>query len=123
MKAYEKAETFVDRYSSSFEEYLSSVVKKLRDTDSEYKDIEERIAKLYEDYPRVKAVFDLEQAAALSEPDCKALIDILSLRNRLFDKQQEAVYLRGCYDSIGYLKKATIIHLSQMMKLIFKNIT
>ena len=63
LKAYEKAETFIDRYSSSFEEYLSSVVNKLRDTDSEYKDIEERIAKLYEDYPRVKAVFDLEQAA------------------------------------------------------------
>lgn len=109
MKAYEKAETFIDRCSNSFEEYLSSVVNKLRDTDSEYKDIEERIARLYEDYPRVKAVFDLEQAAALSELDCKALIDILSLRNRLFDKQQEAVYLRGCYDSIGYLKKATIM--------------
>lgn len=109
MKAYEKAETFIDRCSNSFEEFLSSVVNKLRDTDSEYKDIEERIAKLYEDYPRVKAVFDLEQAAALSELDCKALIDILSLRNRLFDKQQEAVYLRGCYDSIGYLKKATIM--------------
>ena len=109
MKAYEKVETFIDRCSNSFEEYLSSVVNKLRDTDSEYKDIEERIAKLYEDYPRVKAVFDLEQAAALSELDCKALIDILSLRNRLFDKQQEAVYLRGCYDSIGYLKKATIM--------------
>ena len=109
MKPNEQAETFIDRYSSSFEEYLSSVVNKLRDTDSEYKDIEERIAKLYEDYPRVKAVFDLEQAAALSEPDCKALIDILSFRNRLFDKQQEAVYLRGCYDSIGYLKKASIM--------------
>ena len=109
MKAYEKAETFIDRCSNSFEEYLSSAVNKLRDTDSEYKDIEERIAKLYEDYPRVKAVFDLEQAAALSELDCKALLEVLTLRNRLFDKQQEAIYLRGCYDSIGYLKKATIM--------------
>ena len=88
MKAIEQAETFIDRYSSSFEEYLSSVVNKLRDTDSEYKDIEERIAKLYEDYPRVKAVFDLEQAAALSELDCKALLEVLTLRNKLFDKQQ-----------------------------------
>ena len=109
LKANEQAETFIDRYSSSFEEYLSSVVNKLRDTDSEYKDIEERIAKLYEDYPRVKAVFDLEQAAALSEPDCKALLEVLTLRNKLFDKQQEAIYLRGCFDSVGYLKKATII--------------
>lgn len=109
LKANEQAETFIDRYSNSFEEYLSSIVNKLRDTDSEYKDIEERIAKLYEDYPRVKAVFDLEQAAALSEPDCKALLEVLTLRNKLFDKQQEAIYLRGCFDSVGYLKKATII--------------
>ena len=109
LKAYEKAETFIDRCSNSFEEYLSSAVNKLRDTDSEYKDIEERIAKLYEDYPRVKAVFDLEQAAALSELDCKALLEVLTLRNKLFDKQQEAIYLRGCFDSVGYLKKATII--------------
>lgn len=41
MKAYEKAETFIDRCSNSFEEYLSSAVNKLRDTDSEYKDIED----------------------------------------------------------------------------------
>ena len=109
LKANEQAETFIDRYSSSFEEYLSSVVNKLRDTDSEYKDIEERIAKLYEDYPRVKAVFDLEQAAALSELDCKALLEILTLHNNLFDKQQEAIYLRGCYDNIRYLNKAGII--------------
>ncbi len=109
LKANEQAETFIDRYSSSFEEYLSSVVNKLRDTDSEYKDIEERIAKLYEDYPRVKAVFDLEQAAALSELDCKALLEVLTLRNKLFDKQQEAIYLRGCYDNIRYLNKAGII--------------
>ena len=40
LKAYEKAETFIDRYSSSFEEYLSSVVNKLRDTNSEYNNIE-----------------------------------------------------------------------------------
>ena len=109
MKAYEKAETFIDRCSNSFEEYLSSVVNKLRDTDSEYKDIEERIAKLYEDYPIVKAVFDLEQAAALSEPDCKVLLEVLTLRNKLFDKQQEAIYLRGCYDNIRYLNKAGIM--------------
>ena len=104
-----KMETFIDRYSNIFEEYISSVVNKLRDTDSEYKEIEERISNIYEEYPIVKAVFDLEQAAELSEQDCKAVIEIITLRNRLFDKQQEAIYLRGCYDSIGYLNKAGII--------------
>ena len=109
MKASEKPETLMDCFSNSFGEYISYVVNRLRDTDSEYRDIEERIAKLYEDYPRIKAVFDSEQAAELSEQDCKVLIDILTLRNRLFDKQQEAIYLRGCYDNIRYLNKAGII--------------
>ena len=109
MVTSEKMETFIERYSNSFEEYLSSVVNKLRDADSEYKNFEERISNIYEEYPRVKAVFDLEQAAVLSELDCKALLEVLTLRNKLFDKQQEAIYLRGCFDSVGYLKKATII--------------
>ena len=37
------------------------------------------------------------------------LIEVLELRNRLSDIQQEAIYYRGCYDSVGYLKKAAIL--------------
>lgn len=33
------------------------------------------------------------------------LIEVLELRNRLSDIQQEAIYFRGCYDSVGYLKR------------------
>ena len=43
--------------------------------------------------------------------DCvdELLIEVLELRNRLSDMQQEAIYFRGCYDSVGYLKKAGIL--------------
>ena len=37
------------------------------------------------------------------------LIEVLELRNKLSDMQQEAIYFRGCYDSVGYLKKAAIL--------------
>ena len=37
------------------------------------------------------------------------LIEVLELRNRLSDIQQEAIYFRGCYDSVWYLKKAAIL--------------
>lgn len=37
------------------------------------------------------------------------LIEVLELQNRLSDIQQEAIYFRGCYDSVGYLKKAAIL--------------
>ena len=37
------------------------------------------------------------------------VIEVLELRNKLSDIQQEAIYFRGCYDSVGYLKKAAIL--------------
>ena len=92
-----KFETFVDAHSNIFEEYLSSVISKLRETNSEYRSIEEKIESLYRQYPKVMAVFDTEKSSDLSEQECTALIEILELRARL------------CDDSVGYLKKAGIL--------------
>ena len=91
-------ETFVDVHSNIFAEYLSSVIAKLPKENPEYRSTEERIEELYKEYP-----------SDLSEQECKALIEVLELRNRLSDMQQEAIYFRGCYDSVGYLKKAGIL--------------
>lgn len=102
-------ETFVDMHSNIFEEYLSSVISKLRETNPEYRSIEEKIDSLYRQYPKVMAVFDAEKASDLSEQECTALIEILELRNKLCDMQQEVIYFRGCYDSVGYLRKAGIL--------------
>ena len=104
-----KFETFVDAHRNIFEEYLSSVISKLRETNSEYRSIEKKIEKLYRQYPKVMAVFDTEKSSNLSEQECTALIEILELRARLCDMQQEAIYFRGCYDSVSYLKKAGIL--------------
>lgn len=102
-------ENFVDAHSNIFEEYLSSVIAKLPKENPEYRTVSDRIESLYQQYPRVMAVFDTEKPSDLSEQECKALIEILELRNKLSDMQQEAVYFRGCYDSVGYLKKAGIL--------------
>lgn len=104
-----KFETFVDVYSNIFDEYLNSVIAKLTKENPEYRFIEERIENIYKAYPKVLAALDMEKANDLSEQECKVLIEILELRNKLCDMQQEAIYFRGCYDSVGYLKKAGIL--------------
>ena len=104
-----RCETFVDVHSNIFAEYLSSVIAKLPKENPEYRSIEEKIESLYRQYPKVMAVFDTEKSSDLSEQECTALIEILELRARLCDMQQEAIYFRGCYDSVGYLKKAGIL--------------
>ena len=104
-----KFETLVDVHSNIFEEYLSSVIAKLPKKNEDYHAIQLRIAELYEQYPKVLLVFDMDKPSDLTEQECKALIEILELRNKLSVVEMETVYFRGCYDSVGYLKKAGIL--------------
>ena len=102
-------ETFADVRGSDFRDYLSMVVAKLAKTDEKYRAIQERINAIYEQYPRVMKVFDREQVSALTEQECAAVIEIASLRNQRTEMELDAVYFRGCYDSVGYLKKAGLL--------------
>lgn len=102
-------ETFVDVHSNIFEEYLSSVIAKLPKENEEYRAIQSEIEELYEKYPKVLDVFDMEKSAELSGQECTALIKVMELKNKLTDMEMQSVYFRGCYDSAGYMKKAGIL--------------
>ncbi len=102
-------ETFVDVHSNVFNEYLGSVVAKLSRENEEYRAVRAEIERLYEKYPKVLGVFDTETSAELTEEECAALIEVMELRNKLTDMEMQSVYFRGCYDSVGYLKKAGIL--------------
>ena len=68
-----------------------------------------KLEELYEKYPKVLDVCDMEKSSELDERECAALIRIMELRNKLTDMEMQSVYFRGCYDSVGYLKKAGIL--------------
>lgn len=102
-------ETFVDVHGNIFNEYLSSVVARLSKDDEEYKALQEKIGGIYEKYPKVLAVFDSEAESELTEKECAALIEVMELKNKLTDMEMQSVCFRGCYDSVGYLKKAGIL--------------
>ena len=104
-----KFETFVDAQGTAFQEYLSTVIAKLPKTDKDYRSIQDKIESIYQQYPRVMDVFDTEKAAALTEQECAALIQVVGLQNQLVEIEMQSVYFRGCYDSVGYLKKAGIL--------------
>lgn len=104
-----KFETFVDAQSGAFEEFISSVVFNLSKSNSEYRAIRNKMNGICEKYPAVLSAVDTEKSSNLSEQECKALIEFMGLRNRLHDMELEAVYFRGCYDGVGYLKKAGIL--------------
>ena len=102
-------ETFVDVHSNIFNEYLGFVIAKLSRENEEYRAVRAEIESLYEKYPKVLGVFDTETSVELTEEECATLIKVMELRNKLTDMEMQSVYFRGCYDSVGYLKKAGIL--------------
>ena len=104
-----KFETFVDAQGTAFQEYVSTITAKLPKTDKEYRAIRDKMEGIFQQYPRVMDVFDTEQATALTEKECAALIQAMGLQNQLVEIEMQTLYLRGCYDSVGYLKKAGIL--------------
>lgn len=104
-----KFETFVEAQGTAMQEYLSDVVAKLSKTDKAYRAIQDEIEKIYKEFPKVMGVFDVERAAVLTEQECAAVIKVVGLQNQLVEMELQSVYFRGCYDSVGYLKKAGIL--------------
>lgn len=102
-------ETFVDAQGTAFQEYLSTVIAKLPKTDKDYRSIQGKIESIYKQYPKVMDVLDTEKASELTEQECAALIKVAGLQNQLVEIEMQSVYFRGCYDSVGYLKKAGIL--------------
>lgn len=102
-------ETFVDAHSNIFREYLSSVIAKLTESNEHYRAIQEQMEAIFQQYPKVLEAVDTDKAAELSQQECAALIKVMELRNNLTDIEMQTVYFRGCYDGVGYLKKAGIL--------------
>lgn len=96
-------------HSNIFDEYLSSVIAKLPKENEKYRAVQAEIEGLYEKYPKVLGMFDTEKSAELTKEECAALIEVMELKNKLTDLEMQSVYFRGCYDSIGYLKKVGIL--------------
>ncbi len=104
-----KFETFVDAQGTAFQEYVSFITAKLPKTDKEYRAIRDKMEGIFQQYPHVMEVFDTEQASALTEQECAALIQVMGLQSQLVEIEIQTLYLRGCYDSVGYLRKAGIL--------------
>ena len=101
-----EVETLIDVRSDAFADYWSSIIGKLRKSNPAYREMEKQIGILYEQFPKVQSVLDSDKPCDLTEEECGALLKILTVQSRLTVMQQEAIYLRGCYDGVGYLKKA-----------------
>lgn len=92
--------TFLDEYDTDFFGYLSK---------TRYKELTEKIKTLYEQYPNVRKVLDVDRPCELSAEECTALSEVLKCKNEIANLELKEVYFKGCIDCVSYLKKLSIL--------------
>ena len=100
--------TFLDEYDADFFDYLSKTSAACH-SDKRYKELTEQIKTLYEQYPNVRKVLDVDRTCELSAEDCTALVEVLKYKNEMANLELKEVYFKGCIDCVSYLKKLSIL--------------
>ena len=100
--------TFLDEYDADFFDYLSKTSTACH-SETRYKELTEKIKTLYEQYPNVRKVLDVDRPCELSEEDCAALVEVLKCKNEMAGLGLKEGYFKGCIDCVSYLKKLNML--------------
>ena len=100
--------TFLDEYDTDFFGYLSKTSTACH-SETRHKELTEKIKTLYEQYPNVRKVLDVDRPCELSAEDCTALVEVLKYKNEMANLELKEVYFKGCIDCVSYLKKLSIL--------------
>ena len=101
-------ETFVDTHSNIFNEYLSSIIAHLSKENEEYKAVQDEIESLYQQYPKVLSVFDMEQAGVKVEAEALKVYGD-QLGSRIVELEKEIYGLAGEEFNINSPKQLGVI--------------
>ena len=85
--------------------------------ETRYKELTEKIKTLYQQYPNVRKVLDVDRPCELSAEDCTALVKVLKYKNEMANLELKEVYFKGCIDCVSYLKKLSILYCGVGVKL------
>lgn len=100
--------TFLDEYDADFFDYLSKT-SVASHSEKRYKELMEKIETLYEQYPNVRTVLDVDRPRELSAKDCAVLVEVLKCKNDISNLELKEVYFKGCIDCVAYLKKLNLL--------------
>ena len=92
-------------FESDLESMLSQVIAKARSRDEKLKAAKEKAAvELKHQNEKLNAVLDLEKPSALTEEECKLLIQYLLAENNVVLEEYRICYMRGLMDGMEIKK-------------------
>lgn len=102
-------ETFFDKYTDDFLNYLEVNRIKIVRENAEYKDLEDEISKIKADNPNVRAFLEDREAVPLTDVEQNAVLDILEIQDKMDNIEMKETFKLGSREMFIFIKQMRLL--------------
>lgn len=98
-----------DMDSIEFSELIDTARVELKNNNSEYKELQNKVSEIMEMYPNLQLLFEDDKVMNLNEEECKMLQKLVSLYLQMSDYEDREIFFLGARENYFYFKNLGII--------------
>lgn len=95
---------WLDRDEDEFIEAVSELEAELRESNKEFRKLDDEKDKILSSSPTLYSVFDADEAAPLDKEDAKKLLRVLQLDSRMREITDRAIFVYGRKDAYRFMR-------------------
>ena len=97
-----------DMNSIEFSELIDTARVELKNN-SEYKELQNKVSEIMEEYPNLQLLFEDDKVMNLNENECKMLQKLVSLYLQMSDFEDRKIFFLGARENYFYFKNLGLI--------------
>ena len=98
-----------DINSIEFSELIDTARVELKRNNSEYKELQNKVSEIMEEYPNLQLLFEDDKVMNLNEKECKMLQQLVSLYLQMSDFEDRKIFFLGARENYFYFKNLGLI--------------
>ena len=97
-----------DMNSIEFSELIDTARVELK-SNSEYKELQNKVSEIMEEYPNLQLIFEDDKVMNLNENECKMLQQLVSLYLQMSNYEDRKIFFLGARENYFYFKNLGLI--------------
>lgn len=97
-----------DMNSIEFSELIDTARVELK-SNSEYKELQNKVSEIMEEYPNLQLLFEDDKVMNLNEKECKMLQQLVALYLQMSDFEDRKIFFLGARENYFYFKNLGLI--------------
>lgn len=98
-----------DMSSIEFSELIDTARVELKNNNSDYKELQNKVSEIMEEYPNLQLLFEDDKVMNLNENECKMLQKLVSLYLQMSDYEDRKIFFLGARENYFYFKNLGLI--------------